>query len=196
MREIEQQTDVISLNASGTALVASAPALPSGDEIYDLMPPHALSYPWGELLLQVAAVIIVFYLLWMFYSWLTAPVVRPRRAVIQSPRKLAQRAIERLRLSPVWQERQQKEICETLAGILKTYAREGFDLGIGAPATSDEFMQSLISGKVALAVRSEAKELMRVCDLIKFSGDTAVEKSQEELLDMLSALVNREDWRQ
>ncbi|HPT47713.1 MAG TPA: hypothetical protein PLM07_17680, partial [Candidatus Rifleibacterium sp.] len=94
------------LNASATVAVASMPALPPGEEIFDLMPPQGMAYPWLQLLWQAAGVVLAFWLLWLFYRWLTEPVPRTVRVLNQNPQKLALRAIERLKLSPVWQQRQ------------------------------------------------------------------------------------------
>lgn len=195
MQNLKQQPELISLNATGTAVIASYPALPPGEEIYDLMPPQTLNYPWWQLVLQVATVVMVFYLLWLFYRWITSPVVRQRKAIVQSPQKQALRAIERLKLSPVWQQRHLKEICEILPGILKTYAHDGFGLGIGAAATSDELMRSLLNGRIANSICSEIKELVTACDLIKYAGVVEYKKSPDELLAMLHKLVVREGWK-
>ena len=43
--------------ASSTTKIASMPALPPGEEIYDLMGTFSMSYPWGKLLIEIIIVI-------------------------------------------------------------------------------------------------------------------------------------------
>ena len=182
------------LNASAMVAVASMPALPPGEEIFDLMPPQGMAYPWLQLLWQTAEVVLAFWLLWLFYSWLTAPVPRTARVLNQNPRKLAMRAIERLKLSPVWQQRQLKEICETLAGVLKTYARQAYSIGLGASSTSDELLDSFASQPVSAEVTSRVRKFLDTCDRIKFTGVAAVGVAPEDLADQLSSLVMHQGW--
>lgn len=191
----QRQSEREAVFAAGTVATASLPTLPPGEEIYDIMPPHGLQYPWWELIAQVLVVVGVFYVLWLFYRWLTMPVIRERKPMVQSPQKQAQRAIARLKLSPVWQQRQLKEICEVFASILKTYAREGFGLGIGAAATTDEFMASLQGGRVMKQIVADARELLFVCDQIKYTGQEQHEKTPEDLVEILQSLVLKEEWR-
>lgn len=194
MLKSPRKYDRESLFAAASVATASLPTLPPGEEIYDIMPPQGLQYPWWELVVQTLLVVAIFYLLWLFYCWLTMPVVRERKPVVQSPKKQAQRAIARLKLSPVWQQRQLKEICEIFASILKTYAREGFGIGIGAAATTDEFMAGL-RGRVMKEVVSEAGELLMICDQIKYCGLERHEKTPEDLLKMLEKLIVKEEWQ-
>ena len=79
--------------ASGSGNIATAPALPPGEEIYDLMNSAKMSYPWLELIGEVVVALICLYLVWLFYSWLTAPVEKKRIAIVQSPETQALRAI-------------------------------------------------------------------------------------------------------
>lgn len=188
-------TATAALTASNSAGVATCPALPAGEEIYDLMPPQSLAYPWWSLVAQALAAVAVFYLLWLFYRWLTQPVVKLRQPVRQSPQKQAFRAIERLKLSPVWEQRQLKEICETLAQILKSYARDAFAIGMGEPATTDELLNSLQSGKISGAVYGQIKDLLMVCDQIKYTGLEFHKKTQEELIEDLRQLISLEGWK-
>ncbi len=183
-----------SLNASATAAVASASALPPGEEIFDLMPPQSLPFPIWQLLIQTATVVLAFWLLWLFYRWLTAPVQRTRVIVKQSPQRLALRAIERLKLSPVWHQRQMKEICETLAAVLKNYAHDGCRIGYGVAATSDELLDSMAAAKVSSEIMKSAGEFLDICDRIKFTGKADLEISPELLVEKLMLIVNHRGW--
>jgi len=182
------------LNASATVAVASMPALPPGEEIFDLMPPQGMAYPWLQLLWQAAGVVLAFWLLWLFYRWLTEPVPRTVRVLNQNPQKLALRAIERLKLSPVWQQRQLKEICETLAGVLKTYARQAYKIGLGASSTSDELLDSFDRQPVSDEVVSRVRQFLDTCDRVKFTGVAVVGVVPEDLADQLSGLVMHQGW--
>ena len=182
--------------ASATVAVASQPALPPGEEIYDIMPARMVALPLGHLLTQVVVVIVAFWLLWLFYRWLITPVHRQRRRIELSPQQMALRAIARLERSPIWQQRQMKEICECLASILKTYAQEAYEVGIGPAATTDELLESLKIGGIASQVFARTRALLNRCDVIKFTGAQADSALAESMLEELRELVANEGWRQ
>ncbi len=193
---------VASFAASATAAVASQttqpalPALPPGEEIYDLMPAHSVGLPILHVIGQALAVVAVFWLLWLFYRWLTTPVQRPRRKLELSPQQMALRAIARLERSPVWQQRQMKEICESVAAILKTYAHDAYSIGIGAAATTDEFIESFRRNGISSSVFARIRDLMNDCDEIKFTGIQADPGLASGMLKELKQLVVQEGWKQ
>lgn len=192
---VPDQALVANFAASATVAVASQPALPPGEEIYDLMPAHSVGLPIASILLQVLGVIFVFWLLWIFYCWLTAPVQRPVRCLDLSPQQMALRAIARLERSPVWQQREMKDICENLAGILKTYMHDAFSLGIGPAATTDELLESLKNRGIVGAVFACSRDLLNACDYIKFTGAQADKSLAPSMLEDLKNLVTSEEWR-
>lgn len=185
---------LFSLNATAPAMVASAAFLPPGEEIFDIRPAVQIQWPWWETVFEVFLIILLFWLLWLFYQWLLMPVARVQKKNVQSPQKQALRAIERLQLSPVWEHRQMKEICETLAVILKTYAHEAFNLGLGASSTTDELFVVLDRSTIVGDVYGQVRELLLACDLVKFAGRDSSDVDPEVLLKTLANLVRREAW--
>jgi len=185
---------LFSLNATAPAVVASAALLPPGEEIFDIRPAVQIPWPWWETVFEAVLIVLLFWLLWLFYQWLMAPVARVQRKIVQSPQKQALRAIERLKLSPVWEHRQMKEICETLAVILKTYAHEAFNLGLGASSTTDELFGVLDRSTIAGDVYGQIRELLLACDLVKFTGSEGADIDPEVLLAMLANLIRRGVW--
>ena len=181
--------------ATDSAKVASYPALPAGEEIYDLMGSFSMSYPWLKLLGEVALIVIAIILLWWFYSWITAPVERKRKPIIQSPEVQAMRAIKRLKLSEIWEQRNLKSVCENVAAILKNYCLDAYKLGIGAAATTDEFIPILIDGEVKNAILSPIKEMLEYCDEVRYTGVSENKIEQEELVESLEKLINTKEWR-
>ncbi|MBQ2593102.1 MAG: hypothetical protein II567_07465 [Candidatus Riflebacteria bacterium] len=181
--------------ASVSSNVASIPALPPGEEIYDLMGTQTMDYPWMSLLGQIALAILCLYLLWLFYSWLTAPVERKRVPIVQSPEVQAIRAIKRLKLSEIWEKRNIKSICENVAVILKNYAYDEYKIGIGAAATTDEFVMAVINEKVRNEVTSKIKEMLNFCDEIRYTGSDNAYIEQEDLVNTLEGLINTRGWR-
>jgi len=175
-------------------VVASAALLPPGEEIFDIRPAVQIPWPWWETVFEAVLIVLLFWLLWLFYQWLMAPVARVQRKIVQSPQKQALRAIERLKLSPVWEHRQMKEICETLAVILKTYAHEAFNLGLGASSTTDELFGVLDRSTIAGDVYGQIRELLLACDLVKFTGSEGADIDPEVLLAMLANLIRRGVW--
>lgn len=185
----------VATGAVSPAENATMPPLLPGEEIYDILPGRALPYPWLEFIGYTIAFVAVFYLLRAFYLWLTAPVVRERRIIQQSPQKMALRAIERLKLSPVWQQGQLKEIAETIAHILKDFALEEHQIGLGAPATTDELLQSLQSSRVKAEIYTDIKDLMSDCDRIKYTGSVILSRTPEDLLVLLKQIIMLPGWK-
>ncbi len=194
MQMRKQVLPLFSLNATAPAVVASAALLPPGEEIFDIRPAVQIPWPWWETAFDAFLTVLLFWLLWLFYKWLMSPVTRVQRAIVQSPQKQALRAIERLKLSPVWRHRQMKEICETMAVILKTYAHEAFSLGPGASSTTDELLIILDRSTIAGDVYGQIRELLLACDLVKFTGRESADIDPEVLLTTLANLVRREAW--
>ena len=180
---------------TASSTVASVPVLPPGEEIYDLMGTVTMEYPWLNLLGKIAIVAFCLYLLWLFYSWLTAPVERKRTPIVQSPEVQALRAIKRLKLSEIWEKHNIKSICETVAAILKNYALEAYKISIGAAATTDEFVYDVINEKVRNEVTSKIKEMLNFCDEIRYTGSTNDSFKQEDLVKTLEELINTRGWR-
>lgn len=187
-------TAPVAVVSTSSSDIATFPALPIGEEIYDLLPPKALAHPWFSLIMQTLLVVLAFYLLWLFYCWLTRPAIRVRQPIQQSPQKQAFRAIERLKLSPVWEKRQFKEICETLAQILKNYTKDQFNLGIGEASTTDELLNVLQQQSILSVVYDQIKDLLLACDQIKYAGLERHEKTPEELMSVLLNLVKETRW--
>lgn len=181
--------------ASASVNVASMPALPPGEEIYDLMGTQSMDYPWLSLFGQILLVAICLYLLWLFYSWLTAPIERKRVPIVQSPYVQAVRAIKRLKLSEIWEKRNIKSICENVAVILKNYAFDEYKIGIGAAATTDEFVLAVINENVRNEVTSKIKEMLNYCDEIRYTGSDNAYIEQEDLVNSLEGLINTRGWR-
>ncbi len=182
-------------SASATTNIATAPALPPGEEIYDIMGTVNMSYNWLQLVFEILMVIVCIYLLWLFYSWITAPVERERKPIIQSPETQAFRAIKRLKLSSIWEQRDIKSICENVAAILKNYTFDVYKLGIGAASTTDEFIPALINGEIKNNILSEIKEMLEFCDEVRYTGNTNNNIPQEVLVKKLENLINTRGWR-
>ncbi len=171
---------------------ADLPTLPPGEEIYDLMPPVSVPFPWLQFLSQIFLWALVLLLMYLFYRWLQKEPSRERIIIRPDPEKMAIRAIERLKLSPVWQKRQMKEICESLAAILKSYLFERYQIGLGMASTSDEMMASLLNSSPEL--RRRACGLFDDCDRVKFMGDQ-IDSTPEKLLEILTGLIKAEGWK-
>ena len=192
---IASSTAAAAASASASSNVASIPALPPGEEIYDLMGSQSMEYPWMNLIGQIALVALCLYLIWLFYSWLTAPVERKRVPIVQSPETQALRAIKRLKLSEIWEKRNIKSICENVAAILKNYALDAYKIGIGAAATTDEFVVDIINEKVRNEITSKIREMLDYCDEIRYTGINNESVKQEELVNSLEELINTRGWR-
>lgn len=170
------------------------PPLPPGEEIYDITNPQKLAWPLKSIFLNILSAAAAVWLITRFYAWFTSPVIKKAKKIKQSPQRLALRAIERLKISPVWQRAQMKEICETIAAILKTYAHDAFNLGIGSASTTDEFLLALQRGSVSNRLFAQSRDLLEYCDKIKFTGVNTSLKEPQEILNELLPLVNTARW--
>lgn len=185
-----------SQNFLSVATIASAlPDLPPGEEIYDLMPGASLPMPWGQVALQSLGWVLAIWLLIMFYQWLVSPVKVQRQLKPQSPQKLAIRAIKRLRISPIWEQRQHKEICEAIAAILKTYLKNAYEVGMGPPATTDEFIRALVDAGISSEMRKKSAALLNTCDQIKFTGASSDDVDENKLVASLKEMILSRGWR-
>lgn len=169
--------------------------LPPGEEIYDLMPALPVAFPWWQYLFHFLGWVLAAWLLYRIYNWLISEPERVRPVIRQSPEKMAFRAIKRLQLSPVWQNRQMKEICETLVFILKSYLFEKYQIGLGPAATSDEMLQTLVAENSSPELRRKVAQLFDTCDRIKFMGESG-DAAAEDLLETLFYLIKAEGWQQ
>lgn len=205
MLSSETQNIIASATASGTAGMNASESAginatqtqqfpPMGEEIFDLMNTVKMQYPWGELLINITMTIIAIIVLYLFYCWLTKPVEKVRKPIIQSPHKQAERAITRMRLSPIWEQKNVKAICETIVAILKNYAKDEFHIGIGDAATTDEFIPVLIDAKVKNQIISEIRELLDYCDEARYTGVISNRKSPENLVETLEHLIDCGGW--
>ncbi|MFZ5949578.1 MAG: hypothetical protein ACOYXC_02650 [Candidatus Rifleibacteriota bacterium] len=182
---------VFLLSAAATSS-AELPTLPPGEEIYDLMPPVSVPFSWLQLFSQVFFWALFLLMMYGLYRWLLVEPKRQRIIPRPDPEKMAARAIERLKISPVWQKRQMKEICESLTAILKSYLFERYEIGLGVAATSDEMMASLVNSEPEL--RRRACGLFDDCDRVKFMGDQ-IDSTPEKLLEILTGLIKAEGWK-
>lgn len=180
--------------ASATNKVASFPALPPGEEIYDLMGSFTMSYPWLKLVGEIALIATGFVIIYLFYSWITTPVERKRKPIVQSPETQALRAIKRLKLSEIWEQHNTKAICENVAAIIKNYALDAYKVSIGAAATTDEFVYAIINAEIKNTVLSEIKEMLEYCDEVRYTGNYTERFSQEDLVKSLENLINIKGW--
>lgn len=182
--------------ASVTSVASQTPQLPPmGEEIFDILGTVGMSYPWLMLVGKIAMAAVCLCLVWLFYKWVTAPVKRVKKIIVQSPEVMAKRAIKRMKLSEIWENRNIKSICENIVAILKNYALDEYKLSIGAAATTDEFIPDLINGHVKNEVLSEVKLLLEYCDEVRYTGRENNSRTPESLVETLEKLIDIKGWR-
>jgi hypothetical protein len=179
--------------AAQALATASLPTLPPGEEIYDIKAPVIPGLPWGEWALQLVLFLLAAGLFVLIYRILTREPVKTRKKIVQSPQKQALRAVARLKLSPVWENRQMKEICENLVLILKNFIKDAQGIGLGAAATSDEMLMSLRENQISSQALKKIRELFSICDLIRYTGKQC-EADADELAKIVEELVNHGGW--
>ncbi|HPT48289.1 MAG TPA: hypothetical protein PLM07_20595, partial [Candidatus Rifleibacterium sp.] len=79
-------------------------------------------------------------------------------------------------------------------GVLKTYARQAYKIGLGASSTSDELLDSFDRQPVSDEVVSRVRQFLDTCDRVKFTGVAVVGVVPEDLADQLSGLVMHQGW--
>ncbi|HEY9069796.1 MAG TPA: hypothetical protein VIV61_06030 [Candidatus Ozemobacteraceae bacterium] len=175
------------------------PPLPPGEEIYGLRAPVAVPFEWLPLLGKFAAILLLAFLgrvLWR--RWFTSG-KNPSDALEAlppvDPTQEALEALDRLRASPVWQEGRVKDICESLAGIFKTFVHGRCGIGPGASATTDELEEMVGNMHRAEPAWREALELLWLCDEVKFARGSLGGITCDRLWERFRALIEHEEWR-
>ncbi|MBP7634168.1 hypothetical protein KBA41_08340 [Candidatus Ozemobacteraceae bacterium] len=178
---------------------ASLSPLPPGEVIYGLKPPATVPFDWWSLLADIALFWFGVWLLFRITAWWRrrseACEITPLEEVAVDHRQEALDALARLKSSPVWGEGRSKDICESLAGILKTFLQGRYSIGTGAAATTDELMQAFPKCRVPVPLHQETLGLLTHCDEVKYARGSLGALTLDELWNRFQALVVREDWR-
>lgn len=181
------------IKIDGKLIALAAAAVPdAGQEIFDLMPPAHVPLPWNEILFKLFLLIVCGYALIKTYKWFNSEEIKKRTPIRQSPKKMALRALKRLKLSPIWKNCQHKEICETLAMILKSFAQEQYPGNPGPSATTMEFISSLNSKSNTEEFKRECSRLLNEFDLIKYS-DYKIQADHEKFFDCVQTLIENSE---
>ncbi|MDD3000880.1 MAG: hypothetical protein PHF29_03930 [Candidatus Riflebacteria bacterium] len=180
------------------AAVASATAdikpLPEGEEIYDIFPKVEIaSYfgLWVTLALLVLAVLAYYFLRKKLQKKQVEVKSEP---VKECPRKVALREINDLLASSLLANSDYKEVCAVFVRILKTYAHDMYDVGIGYGATSEEFLRDFDDFFITEEVKKSVHKIMRRCDLIMYLGAEAKREEVEALISEVKKLVEADRW--
>lgn len=178
---------------------ASLSPLPPGEVIYGLKPPAAIPFDWWSLLVDVFLFWFFVWLLFRIASWWRRRSEAREHAQAEERvvdhRREALDALARLKSSPVWHEGRSKDICESLAGILKTFLHGRYSIGTGAAATTDELMRAFPEYHVPVPLYQETLSLLSHCDEVKYARGSLGALTLDELWSRFHALVAREDWR-
>jgi hypothetical protein len=177
--------------------VSSLPALPPGEEIYDLRGPVTVPFPWAETILWYALLGGLVWLTYRLLLWVTRPVavLAPPPPPPPDPLEEALKALQRLRASPIWEQAQVKDICEALPAILKQYLRDRFSLGLGPAATTDELLRDLRNESISAGITVLVADTMNLCDAVKYAKGNLGNLTLEDLLARTRDLIIRKDWR-
>lgn len=178
---------------------SSLSPLPPGEVMYGLKPPAVIPFDWWSLLVDVA---LFWFFVWFLFKatawWRRRSEAREnplQEEIAVDHRQEALDALARLKSSPVWREGRSKDICESLAGILKTFLHGRYSIGTGAAATTDELMQAFPAYRVPVPLHQETLSLLAHCDEVKYARGSLEALTLDELWSRFHALVVREDWR-
>ncbi len=180
------------------AIVATTtlPALPPGEEIYGLADPVSIPYPYLEVALRIGFWVVLAIIIWKLGGWFFSERRERKKLPPPDPMKVAIRAIDRLRQSPIIEEGKMKEVCERLALILKVFLKDKFNLGIGAASTTNELIESLQRNRTSNSAVRRTTELFEICDQIKFAkGSLGENQSLLQLIDNFEDLLLSGDWK-
>lgn len=189
--------DVLLAGVASSAVSLSP--LPPGEVIYGLKPPAMVPFDWWSLLIDVVLFWFFVWLLFRVTAWWRrrsdARDAATQEEVAVDHRQEALDALERLKSSPVWREGRSKDICESLAGILKTFLQGRYSIGTGAAATTDELMQEFPKYRVPVPLHQETLSLLANCDEVKYARGSLGALTLDELWSRFHGLIVREDWR-
>ena len=191
-----KKTNTINYRFLAGVATGSLPALPPGEEIYDVALPVGLPYPWLHFFLHYAGICLIIWLVYRLYIWFITPApMKKKKLPPIDPLVEALRALERLKKSPLWENGQVKDVCEQLTVILKHFLKSKFNLGIGVAATSDELIASMRTAEVERTLIRLSLELFDICDSVRYAKGHLGTTTFDDLLSSVKTLLTREDWK-
>lgn len=179
--------------AIATATAGIKP-LPAGEEIYDIFPKVEIAsylWLWAALALLVLAALIYYFLRKKLQKKQADVKSEP---VKECPRKVALRSINELLESKLLANNDYKEVCAAVTRILKTYAHDMYEVGIGSGATSDEFLRDFDNFFISEEISENVRKIMRRCDLIMYVGADTTYDEVEGLIGEVTNLVKTDRW--
>lgn len=178
---------------------ASLTPLPPGEIIYGLKPPAPVPFEWMPLVIDAFVFWFAVWLLFRIMAWWNrraeAIACNIQEEIAVDHRLEALDSLERLKASPIWLEGRSKDICEALAGILKSFLRGRYSIGPGAAATTDELMEAFLKSRIPASLQKEASNLLTSCDDVKYARGSLGALTFDELWVRFKSLITREDWR-
>ena len=175
---------------------AALPELPPGEEIYDIKNPVEVPFPWLYALTVVLLTTLVGWAILKLYLR-CIEIIEERKKILPpiDHLKEALKALDRLRISPIWENGSIKDICESVAGIFKVFLKNRFSLGLGAAATSDELLGDLRFEKIPENLVQTADRVMSVCDAVKFAKGDLGDMTPDSLVETVKNMLLSEEWQ-
>ena len=189
---------VTSTLASPTNGVATGlPALPPGEEIYDLNPARMIPLPWLSLALQLLVVLVALWVLWRLSLYLLnqglheEPEPPPPPP---DPLEEALEALQRLKTHLTAGGVNEKDLCERLAGILKVFVHRRVQAGFGGGSTTDELIAALRGQQIETALIQDVEQVQTLGDAVKFARGSLGALTPAEMVAGYETLIKRPEW--
>lgn len=180
--------------AAAAGATAGIKPLPEGEEIYDIFPKVEIAsyfWLWVLLVLLIIAALAYYFIRKKMRKNNAEIKIEP---VKECPRKVALRSINELLESKLLANNDYKEVCAAVTRILKTYAHDMYDVGIGSGATSDEFLRDFDNFFISEEISENVRKIMRRCDLIMYVGADTTYDEVEGLIGEVTNLVKTDRW--
>ena len=195
---IKEQQFIDTVLSTATYLEVFGVAIDTTSTIRDIKPPEKVPATLGEILLYIAAALLVGAIIYFIIQFLRN---RKRKENIFIPSKpeepphiTAFRELDKIKAQKLWQKKQVKEYYTRITYVIRWYIFKRFNIH-ALEETSDEilyFMKSLDLGNVNY---NKLENLLNLADLVKFAkGEPEPEENIVHLDNAYEFIQNTKDF--
>jgi len=173
-------------------LVIHSVPVDTTSDIKDVKPPVSMALTWREIVLPVAAIIVIAILLWLAIRYMRS---RRRRVQVtveevetRPPHLVAMERLRSIEGKRLWQRGLLKPYYTEVTEVIRNY----IDGRYGVPAlemTTEEILHRLESIKIPSHTRNDLEMMLSRSDLVKFAKYRALPEENEETLQRAFSVV-------
>ncbi len=192
---VTQPGDSAGKTVATTELALSIQTVPvdTAGDIKDLKPPLSIALTWQEILLGLAAILLLAALTFLLYRWWkrrSQPASVAAAVPLRPAHVIALEELGKLRQKKLWQQGQIKQYYTEVTDILRRYFENRYRL-MALERTTDEILEDLRRIRLTSELLGKADRLLRRADLVKFAKHLPPTPEHEESLQIVYDVVER-----